>query len=103
MENYIIIIDNKVSKILGLLYKAKEVPTHECITPFDETHLVVVRGLIHQEVSPRGISKEGSVRRLIHQEVSPRCISDEGSTERCSHNRQVSRSPQLLCQDLSQY
>ena len=44
--------------------------------PFDETHLVVVRGLIHQEVSPEYVNKESS-------------------TERCSYNRQANRSPQL--------
>ena len=44
--------------------------------PLDETHLVVVRG-------------------LIHQEVSPKCVNEESSTERGSNNRQVNRSPQL--------
>ena len=29
-------------------------------TPLDETHLVVVRGLIHQEVSPKCVNKESS-------------------------------------------
>ena len=42
----------------------------------DETHLIVVRG-------------------LIHQEVSPRCVNEESSTERRSHKCQVNRSPQL--------
>ena len=50
----------------------------------DETHLVVVRGFIHQEVSPKYVNEESSI-------------------ERCSYNCQVNRSPQLLCQDLSQY
>ena len=43
--------------------------------PLDETHLVVVR-------------------RLTHQEVSPKCVN-ESSTERRSYNRQVNRSSQL--------
>ena len=52
--------------------------------PLDETHLAVVRG-------------------LIHQEVSPKCVNEESSTERHSYNRQVNRSSPLQCQDLSQY
>ena len=43
---------------------------------FDETHLALVRG-------------------LIHEEVSPKCVKEESSTERRSYNRQVNRSPQL--------
>ena len=42
----------------------------------NETHLVAVRGLIHQEVSPES-------------------INEESSTEHRSYNRQVNRSPQL--------
>ena len=41
----------------------------------DDTHLVVVKGLIRQ--------------------VPPKCVSEESSTERHSYNRQVNRSPQL--------
>ena len=52
--------------------------------PLDETHLVVVRG-------------------LIHQEVSPKCVNKESLTERHNYNHQVNRSRQLSCQDLSQY
>ena len=44
--------------------------------PLDETHSVVVGG-------------------LIHQEVSPKCNNEESSTERHRYNRQVNRSPQL--------
>ena len=44
--------------------------------PLDETHLVVVRG-------------------FIHQEVSPKCVNEESSTDRRSYNRQVNRYPQL--------
>ena len=44
--------------------------------PLDETHLVVVRG-------------------LIHHEVSPKCVNEESSTDRRSYNRQVNRYPQL--------
>ena len=44
--------------------------------PLDETHLAVVR-------------------ELIHQEVPPKCVNEESSTERRSYNRQVNRSPQL--------
>ena len=40
---------------------------------------------------------------LIHQENPLKCVNEESSTERRSYNRQVSRSPQLYCQDLSQY
>ena len=54
------------------------------LIPLDETHLVVVRG-------------------LIKKEVSPKCVNKESSTERRSYNRQVNRSPQLQCQVLSQY
>ena len=46
------------------------------LVPFDETHLVLVRG-------------------LINQEVSPKCVNEESSTKRRSDNRQVNRSPQL--------
>ena len=46
------------------------------IIPIDETHLVVVR-------------------ELIYQELSPKCVNAENSTERRSYNRQVNRSPQL--------
>ena len=42
----------------------------------DETQLIVVRG-------------------LIHQKVSPNCVNEESSTERRSYNCQVNRSPQL--------
>ena len=35
------------------------------------------------------------VRRLIHWEVSPECINEESLTERRSYNRQVNRSSQL--------
>ena len=52
--------------------------------PLDETHLVLVKG-------------------LIHQEVSPKCVKEKSSNERRSYNRQVNRSPQLQCHDLSQY
>ena len=34
------------------------------------------------------------VRGLIHQEVSPKCANEESSTERRSCNRQANRSPQ---------
>ena len=54
---------------------SKAVLKHENIIPLDETHLVVVRELIHQ--------------------VSPKCVNEESSTERRSYNRQVNRSPQL--------
>ena len=43
--------------------------------PLDETHLVL--------------------RGFVHQEVSPKCISWETSTERRSYNRPVKGSPQL--------
>ena len=46
------------------------------IIPIDETHLVVVR-------------------ELIYQELSPKCVNAENSTERRSYNRQVNGSPQL--------
>ena len=42
----------------------------------DKTHLVVAKG-------------------LIHQDVSPKCFNEESSTERRSYNRQVKRSPPL--------
>ena len=42
----------------------------------DETHLVVVRG-------------------FIHQAVSPKYLNEESSNERRRYNRQVNRSPQL--------
>ena len=45
-------------------------------SPLDETHLVVVR-------------------ELIYQEVSPKYVNEESSTERHSYNRQVNRPPQL--------
>ena len=45
--------------------------------PLDETHLVVMRG-------------------PIHQEVLPKCVNEESSTERRNYNRQVNRSPQFL-------
>ena len=51
--------------------------------PLDETHLVVVRG-------------------LIHQEVLPKCVNKESLTESHNYNHQVNRSRQLSCQDLSQ-
>ena len=44
--------------------------------PLDDTHLVMVRG-------------------LIHQDISPKCVKEESSTERRSYKRQVNRSPQL--------
>ena len=53
-------------------------------TEYDQTHLVVVRGLIHQEVLTKSINEKSSI-------------------ERRSYNRQVNRSSQLLCQLLSQY
>ena len=46
------------------------------IIPLDETHLLVVR-------------------RFIRQEVSPKCVNEESLTESLSYNRQVNRSPQL--------
>ena len=52
--------------------------------PLDETHLVVVR-------------------QLIHQEVLRKCVNEETSTEHRSYNHQVKRSCQLSCQDLIQY
>ena len=55
------------------------------LIPLDETHLVLVRGLIKKEVSRKCVNKE------------------ESSTERRSYNRQVNKSPQLQCQVLSQY
>ena len=50
-----------------------------------------------------GVSVLAVVRELIHQDVSPKCVNEENSTERRSYNRQVNRSPQLQCEDLSQY
>ena len=47
--------------------------------PLNETQFLVVRGLIHKEVSP-----------------------EESSTEHHSYNHQVNRS-QLQCQDLSEH
>ena len=44
--------------------------------PLDETHLVVVRESIHQDVSPKSVNNESSI-------------------ERRSYNRHVDRSPQL--------
>ena len=35
------------------------------------------------------------MRGLIHQEVSPKCVNEENSTECRSYNRHVNRSPQL--------
>ena len=44
--------------------------------PLNETHLDLMRG-------------------LIHQEVSPKCIIEESSTECCSNSHLVNRFPQL--------
>ena len=46
------------------------------LPPLDKTHLVVARG-------------------IIHQDASLKCINEENLTERRSYNRQVNRSPQL--------
>ena len=42
--------------ILMKFYIAEEVP-------LDETHLVVVRGLIHQKVSPKCVNEDSSTER----------------------------------------
>ena len=57
---------------------------HQILSPLDETHLVVVRG-------------------LTHQDVLPKCVNEESPTGWRSYNRQVNRSSQLYCEDLSQY
>ena len=50
--------------------------SYTCYIPLNETHLDLMRG-------------------LIHQEVSPKCIIEESSTECCSNSHQVNRFPQL--------
>ena len=56
---------------------------HQILFSLDETHLVVVRGLTNQPL--------------------PKYVNEESSTGWRSYNRQVNRSSQLYCQDLSQY
>ena len=52
--------------------------------PLNETDLVLVSGLIHQEVLLKWVNKESS-------------------TECHSYDHQVNTSPQLQCQDMIQY
>ena len=65
--------------ILGVIVAAirEKIKNHLDETyPLDETHLIMVRG-------------------LIHQEVSPKCVNEESSIEHRTYNHQVNRSLQL--------
>ena len=51
-------------KVKSCFSKFVSVMTNVFLTPLDETHLVVVRGLIHQEVSPK-VRQPGEVNRAL--------------------------------------
>ena len=80
-EHYLVLTMHwiKVTKVsfgLAQRFAALQLPSFTLALLLHETHLVVVRGLIHQDVSPKS-------------------VNEESSTEPRSYNRQVSRSLQL--------